>query len=50
MIKVLSANENFFVNNSYRVERLQIRLFEPPKAVSFEFVVKRDLELSKKCY
>jgi hypothetical protein len=26
----------------------QIRLSEPPQAVSFEFAMKRDLELSKK--
>jgi hypothetical protein len=31
-------------------ERLQIRLFEPPQAVSFEFAVERDLEWSKKYY
>jgi hypothetical protein len=41
--------EDFFGNNSYRAERPQIRLSDPPKAESFEFAVKRDLELSKKC-
>jgi hypothetical protein len=46
---VLSAYQDFFGHNSYRAKRLQIRLFEPPEAVSFEFAVERDLELSKKC-
>jgi len=41
--------EDFFGNNSYRAERLQIRLSDPPQAESFEFAVKRDVELSKKC-
>jgi hypothetical protein len=31
-------------------ERSQIRLSEPPKAVSFEFAVEQDLELSKKSF
>jgi hypothetical protein len=37
--------EDFFGNNSYRAERLQIRLSDPPQAESFEFAVKRDVEL-----
>lgn len=47
---VPSANEDFFGNNSYRAERLQIQLFDPPQAESSEFAVKRDVELSKKCW
>jgi hypothetical protein len=41
--------EDFFVNNSHQAKRSQIRLFDPPKTGSFEFAVKRDVELSKKC-
>jgi hypothetical protein len=37
--------QDFLANNSYRVERPQIRLSDPPQAESFEFAVKGDLEL-----
>jgi hypothetical protein len=43
-----NANEDFSGTILSEAERLQIRLFEPPQAVSFEFAVERALEWSKK--
>jgi hypothetical protein len=40
--------EDFFVNSSYQAEWPQIPLSDPPQVESFEFAVKRDLELPKK--
>jgi len=40
----------FSVTILIEVERPQIQLSDPPEAESFEFAVKRDLELSKKCF
>jgi hypothetical protein len=39
----------FSVTILIEAERQQIRLSEPPQAVSFEFAGERDVELSKKC-
>jgi len=47
--RVLKTNKKFLQTILVEVKRLQIQLFDPPKAEGFEFAVKRDIELSKKC-